>query len=334
MPLIPFDSRYHLAALVSIWNAACGDSLAINAHLADYNTRPATGAVLAGRVAFENDQPVGVVLASALPNDPQTSPPDVGWIDAIVVMPTFQQRGIGSALLSWAEAWLREQGCTRARLGGGLRYFVPGYPIALDNAKFFESRGYAPRANEPRVCDLARDLLDYPTTARADALTLQRFDDATIRPAQPGDANAILQFLWREFPGRWRFEFEEFLRARGRFSDYIVLETARGIEGTARLTFEDSERPIEQYYPHRLPRPWGQLGSIGISRDTRGKGYGGALLDAGLRYLRARGVRGCVIDWTSLVEWYGKFGFTPYQWYEVRIKNLQVIILSPAGRAH
>lgn len=316
MFFIPFHPSTHLSALVSIWNAACGDDLVINQRLAAYNTRPATGAILAGRVALANAQPIGFVLASALPNDPQTSPRDLGWIDALAVAPMHQRRGIGSELLAWAEAWLREQGCARARLGGGLRYFAPGYPSALDNLAFFQKRGYTPRANEPRVCDLARDLHDYVTT--------QRTNDATIRPANPDDANVILEFLWREFPGRWRFEFEEFLRARGRLADYLVLETARGIAGTARLTFEDSERPIEQYYPQRLPRPWGRLGSIGISRDARGKGYGNALLDAGLRYLRERGVRGCIIDWTSLVEWYGKFGFTPYRWYAMLIKNEQM----------
>jgi predicted N-acetyltransferase YhbS len=142
-----------------------------------------------------------------------------------------------------------------------------------------------------------------------------------MRPAQPADANAILDFLRREFPGRWRFEFEEFVRERGRFADYIILETARGIEGVARMTFENSERPIERYYPHRLPRPWGQIGSIGISQDARGKGYGGALLDAGLRALRDQGVRGCIIDWTSLVELYRKFGFAPYRWYAMLIKK-------------
>jgi GNAT superfamily N-acetyltransferase len=330
MSLIPFNPSTHLPALIALWNAACGDDLAINERFAAYNTRPATGAVQAGRIALENGQPVGIVLASALPNDPQTSPREVGWIDALAVAPTHQRRGIGSALLASAEAWLREQGCTQARLGGGLRYFVPGYPLELASIKFFESRGYAPRLNEPRVCDLARDLRDYATTQRTNNATIQRTNDATIqrtndatiRPASPDDASAILEFLWREFPGRWRFEFEEFLRARGRWSDYLVLQTARGIDGTVRLTFEDSERPIEQYYPHRLPRPWGQLGSIGVSRAVRGKGYGVALLDAGLVYLRERGVRGCIIDWTNLVEWYGKFGFTPYRWYAVHVKNL------------
>jgi predicted N-acetyltransferase YhbS len=314
MSLIPFNPSTHLPALIALWNAACGDDLAINERFAAYNTRPATGAVQAGRIALENGQPVGIVLASALPNDPQTSPREVGWIDALAVAPTHQRRGIGSALLASAEAWLREQGCTQARLGGGLRYFVPGYPLALGSIKFFEARGYTLRTNEPRVCDLARDLRDYAT--------IQRPNDATLRPATPDDANAILEFLWREFPGRWRFEFEEFLRARGRWSDYLVLQTARGIDGTVRLTFEDSERPIEQYYPYRLPRPWGQLGAIGVSRAVRGKGYGGALLDAGLVYLRERGVRGCIIDWTNLVEWYGKFGFTPCRWYAVYVKML------------
>ncbi len=314
MPLVPFNPAQHLPTLVALWNAACSADLAITTRFAAYATRPATGARLAGRLAFENDQPIGFVLASALPNDPQTSPRDLGWIDALAVAPEFQRHGLGSALLAWAETWLREQGCTRVRLGGGLRYWAPSYPIELGNLAFFHARGYVERDVEPRVCDLARDLRDDATT--------QRPTDAAIRPAQSNDADAILGFLRREFPGRWRFEFEEFLRARGRFSDYIVLETARGIDGAARLTFEDSERPIEQYYMHRLPRPWGQLGSIGVSADARGKGYGSALLDASLCYLGARGVRGCVIDWTTLVEWYGKFGFTPYRWYVTLHKNL------------
>jgi GNAT superfamily N-acetyltransferase len=307
---------HHIPALVSIWNAACGDDLAISERLMTYNARPATGAIQFGRVAVENDQPVGFVLASALPNDPQTSPRDLGWIDALAVAPAFRRRSAGGALLASAEAWLREQGCARARLGGGLHYFLPGYPVALNNIAFFQKRGYDARASEPHVCDLAHDLRDYTMMRRCDA--------ATTRPAQPADADALLDFLRREFPGRWRFEFEEFVRERGRFSDYIILQTARGVEGVARMTLEDSERPIERYYAHRLPRPWGQIGSIGIRKDARGKGYGGALLDAGLWYLRDQGVRGCIIDWTNLVELYRKFGFAPYRWYAMLIKNEQM----------
>lgn len=300
--------------LVEIWNAACGPNFAITSRLIDYNTRPPTGAVQAGQIAMIDNQSVGFVLATALPNDPQTSPPQVGWIDAIAVLGNQQKRGIGSTLLTWAEEWLRTQGCTRVRLGGGLRPFTPGYPTALNNPVFFQKRGYVSRAESPHVWDVARDLIDYTS-----ALPVI---DATIRPAQPGDENAIADFLAREFPGRWRYEFQQFLKEHGRMSDYILLLSARGVDGFARVTLEDSERPIERFFMQRLPKPWGQLGPIGVSKDTRGKGCGGALLDAGLRYLRGQGVRGCVIDWTDLIDFYGKFGFKLYCQYVILTKSL------------
>jgi predicted N-acetyltransferase YhbS len=298
--------------LVAIWNSACGPDLAITQRFVDYNTCPPTGALQAGQLAIENDQPVGFVLASALPNDLQTALPQVGWINAIAVFGNRQKHGIGSALLAWAEDWLRAQGCMRFRLGGSLHPFTPGYPVELGNAAFFVKRGYAERGGE-QTWDVARDLGDYATTRpRA---------DATIRPARSGDENTILEFFAREFPGRWRYEFQEFLRERGRLSDYQLLITPRGIDGFARVTLENSERPIDRFYLHRLPHPWGQLGPIGVSTDTRGKGHGGALLDAGLCYLREQAVRGCVIDWTGLVDFYGKFGLKPYRQYSMLIKS-------------
>lgn len=293
--------------IAKIWNDACGNDLSITRRFVEYNTRPPTGAIQAGKLAIVNQQPVGFVLASALPNDPQTSPPNAGWIDAIAVLGNYQKRGIGTELLLWAEEWLRTQDCTRFRLGGGLHPFVPGYPVELGHADFFLKRGYVDRAGHARVWDMARDLANYTSPSHT--------IDAAIRPARPGDETALADFLAREFPGRWRYEFQEFLRERGRISDYVLLWTERGIDGFARITLENSERPLDRFYMHRLPRPWGQLGSIGVSKDVRGKGYGGALLDAGLRYLHDQGVRGCVIDWTDLVDFYGKFGFKPYREY-------------------
>jgi predicted N-acetyltransferase YhbS len=73
---------------------------------------------------------------------------------------------------------------------------------------------------------------------------------------------------------------------------------------------------------HAFARPWGQLGPIGVSKDVRGKGYGGCLLDASLLHLHMRGIRGCVIDWTDLVNFYGKFGFKPYREYAMLGKEL------------
>jgi GNAT superfamily N-acetyltransferase len=314
--LRPFDASdaHHAAA---IWNAACGPDLAISPHFVEYNTRPATGAVQSGCVAIQDGQPVGFALASALPHSPDVSPPELGWIDAMAVLPAFQHQGIGSKLLAWAEEWLVRQGCAYAHLGGSLRPFTPGLPAEPGSDAFFDKRGYQTLPWGHVDWDVAQDLSEYPIPN-----TKYQISNATIRPGQPGDETAVHDFFQRTFPGRWRFEFEEFLKEHGRLSDYVLLWTERGVEGLARLTFQDSERPLERFYMHRLPRPWGQLGPIGVSDERRGKGYGGALLDAGLRRLRERGVRGCVIDWTRLLNFYGKFGFKPYRQYRMLLKSL------------
>ena len=293
---------------VCIWNAACGPDLNLTARFMDYNLRPATSASQMGRVALVGAEPVGFVLATAVTG----SPTGVGWVDALAVRPEHQRQGVGSLLLRWAENWLRDSNCRRARLGGSLRPFAPGLPVELGNAGFFERRGYAFQRHE---WDVARSLSDYPSPLPASR-------PLETRPARAADVAALDDFLRRQFPGRWHFEFQEFLREGGRLADYFLAFSKDALAGFARLTFEDSERPIERFYLQRLPRPWGQLGPLGIAAEGRGKGLGAALVDAALRYLRQQGVNGCVIDWTDLLGFYAKFGFVPHRQYAIYMKAL------------
>lgn len=331
MELQPFagSSSAHIAAAAAIWNAACGADLAISARAMRYNSLPPTGARQEGRLAVRDRRPVGFVLASAPSgSDPAALPPETGWVAAIAVHPDQQRGGIGAALLAWAERWLAEHGCTHFRLGGSLRTFAPGLPSGLGSERFFRRHGYKNRPTDGVTWDVAHDLRAYawlpdayagppgaagpPAMAAGPALT--------ARPARPGDEEALLAFLRREFPGRWRLEAQGFLHDGGRISDFMLLLTADGVDGFCQLTFEDSLRPLDRYFMHRLPRPWGQLGPIGVSQACRGMGYGATLLDAGLRRLCADGVAGCVIDWTHLLEFYGRFGFRPYRRYEMLTK--------------
>ncbi len=310
------DDPLHHTAAAAIWNAACGPDLAITPAAVGFNTLPTAGGTQVGRLALVGGEPAGFVLASAYPaGDPQVSAREAGWIDAIAVGPPYQGRGIGAALLAWAEGWLADQGCTRFRLGGSLRPFTPGLPSTLGSDRFFARRGYAARPDAPRDWDVARDLRAYvtPPGVRVDL-------PCAVRPARPGDEAALLAFLHHDFPGRWHFECREHLRAGGRVTDYMLLLTEAGVEGFCQLTFEDSLRPLDRFFMHRLPRPWGQLGPIGVAAARRGGGYGAALLDGGLRRLRDHGIAGCVIDWTSLLDFYGKFGFQPYRQYEMLVK--------------
>lgn len=303
--LIPFTSS-HLEDVIRIWNSASYADYPVNKRFLSYNMIPCTGEVIEGRVAIQQGEIIGFVLACAVIDDPSKT---LGWVSEIAVHPSAQRQGIGSALLAWAEGWLKEQGCKRIRIGGNLRSFLPGIPYGMrENVEFFERRGYASPTHQPYEYDIARSLKNYqsiyPKPAHAD-----------LTPMQPGEEPLLLDFLHREYPGRWEFEAREFVKNGARSSDFLLLHVQGEVHGFCRLTLPDSERPIERFYPQRLPQPWGQYGPLGLSRAVRGQGLGGYLIDAAAVHMRALGVDGCVIDWTSLVELYGKFGFTVYNQY-------------------
>jgi len=302
LSLIPFAPSHHIDA-IRIWNSASHHDYTINERFLSYNSIPTTGEVIEGRVAVHNGEPVGFVLACAVQSG------TLGWVSTIAVHPSAQRQGIGSELLAWAENWLKEHECKRIRIGGNLRPFLPGLPYVMcDNAKFFEKHGYQSPARQPYEYDIARSLKDYQSSYPKPA-------NANLLPMNYGEEELLLDFLHREYPGRWEFEAQEFVRNSGRALDYLLLHVDDKVQGFCRLTLSDSERPMERFYPQRLPEPWGQYGPLGLSKAVRGQGLGGYLIDAAAVHMQSLGVDGCVIDWTSLVELYGKFGFKVYNQY-------------------
>jgi|JFJP01.1.fsa_nt_gi CubicO group peptidase (beta-lactamase class C family)/GNAT superfamily N-acetyltransferase len=305
--LIPFTPSHHTDAL-RIWNAAVPADYPLDERLLAYNMIPSSGETIAGRLAIRNGESVGFVLACAA---------NIGWISALAVQPSAQGQGLGSELIQWAEDWLKEKGITRIRIGGNLRPFAPGLPYAMrENLPFFTKHGYISPAGQPYEYDIARDLEHYQALYAKPA-------HAELAPMQAGEEPLLLEFLAREYPGRWEFEAREFIQNGGRATDFLLLRVQGAVHGFCRITLEDSERPIERFYPQRLPRPWGQFGPLGLSKVVRGQGLGGYLIDVAAVHLQSLGVRGCVIDWTALVDLYGKFKFTVYNRYVSLYKEIQ-----------
>lgn len=308
--LIPFTSSYHADA-IHIWNAASHHDYPINERFLAHNVIPATGETIEGCVAIHNDEQVGFVLVCAVQGGA------LGWVSAIAVHPSVQRQGVGSVLLHWAEVWLKDQHCKRIRVGGNLRPFLPGLPdVMRENAAFFEKHRYKFSADQPYEYDIARSLKNYQSIYPKPA-------DAELTPMNCGEEHVLLDFLHREYPGRWEFEAQEFVKNDGRAADYLLLRVDGEVEGFCRLTLPESERPIERFYPQRLPQPWGQFGPLGLSKAVRGQGLGGYLIDAAACHMQSLGVDGCVVDWTALVELYGKFGFKVYNQYISLFKTIR-----------
>jgi predicted N-acetyltransferase YhbS len=303
-------TRQDAAALTELWNLACGEQLRVSPRMFEYMMRTRQGIVQDGRLVVDEGRAAGFVQTSIVPASPEIASREVGWIDALTVHPEFRRLGLGNTLLNWAETWLREKGAATAALGGGLRPLVPGLPEELRNHMFFRKRGYQGEAETETAWDLARDLGGDPNGAWDTKLP-----GVYCHPAQAEQQHELTQFLRREFPGRWSFEFRDFVREEGRPSDYMLLWHENSLQGFARMTFADSERPLDRFFMHRLAQPWAQIGPIGISAGCRGRGYGCALVEAVLCHLRRRGVRGCIIDWTTVPDYYRRFGFRPYRQY-------------------
>jgi len=310
---LEFNNPGHLAALVEIWNAACGNDLAITEKFARFNASGNTGVMQEGHAWMNGDQMIGFVSASAF------GMTKLGFVDAIAVHPAHQRRGNGSQLIAWAQKWLKAQGCQRMRIGGSIRPFVAGLPTQLKTESFFEKQGFKRTSTD---WDVACNLKE--TKGIKERREIKEIGEMKemIRAASDADIPAMREFFARAFPGRWQYEFEEFVRDGGRISDYLILKIENRVEGFIQLSFEEgSYRPINRFYMSRLPHPWGQAGPLGVSKEVRGKGYGAVIIEAGLRHLKDRGVDGCVIDWTSLADLYAKFGFKRYREYAVMIKT-------------
>jgi GNAT superfamily N-acetyltransferase len=301
--------------LADLWNEASCPGLAVTEQLVRFNLRPAAGIRAATCLAENEGRAVGFISTSVTRKPVDGLELHCGWIDAMAVTPDACGRGTGASLLDWAEAWCFQRGASSVRFGGGPRSYAPGLPVLLDKAPYFLERGFVPRREQSQLWDLSRSLETYSTPGWIKQPALH------VRQVQAEEAPKLAAFISREFPGRWWYDFQEHRREGGCLSDYLVLIVGGEVTGSCKLTLPNSLTPLERFFPHDLPRPWGHVGQVGIRAGCRGQGLGSAMLDAGLRFLKDLGTAGCLIDWVGSPDFYRKFGFKRHNEYVVLIKE-------------
>lgn len=303
------------AGLLRLWNEAMGDDF------------PLDGRLLSQQLALDTDprrcfayrDDSGRLVAAALAKmaarpGPSGAPPQKGYLNLIVVDRSLRRRGLGSRLLAAAEDWLAGLGAGKACLGQDHYHFFPGLPVgaAFEAAgAFAAARGFRPEGDE---CDLIADLRE----TRVDAALATPPAGYEYRYYRRTDDAALDSFATRCFPGRWAAELREAIAAGMRPADLVLaVETAGGaVVGFSRIYDESSPVLGPGLYWRGLlgPDP-GALGPIGVDASRRGLGLGMGLLQFCVGELKARGVKNMVIDWTDLLDFYGKMGFTEWKRY-------------------
>jgi GNAT superfamily N-acetyltransferase len=213
----------------------------------------------------------------------------------------------GVDLMTDVKELLTNRGCTRLQFGQDSRHFFPGCPTDYPAlSSFLTVEGFA----EGGECvDLERSLLDY-----TNIYPIPEGDE--FRVVAEKDLPALIEFFDREFPLRWKYDTMTKVEIEGPSCVFGLFHCDR-VDGFALIQNSTNKAPIGGAVWHAsMGKNWGALGPIGVAKELRGRGSGNALLGSALECLRDRGVDQCIIDWTGLVDFYGKHGFIPTRRYK------------------
>lgn len=306
-------------AVLSLWNRCMGDAFPLDAPLFEQNVlkdahfdHEAVWVVEDGRgelLAYAHAKVCKEPLGSA------GTFPEQGWVGALAFEPGDQGERSARAVLRTALDWLKAQGRKRVSYGSDPAHFFPGVPAEQTlHQQFLREAGFS--IGEHVVVDLVRELADYQVPDGVEANLYRLREEYAIRSCTPADVPALLSFLQQEFPGRWYYETVKRLDVEDTTRDILILTHRSEVVGFCH-TFHRGSRRIgpSVYWRKLLGEAYGGLGPIGLAASTRGKGLGLALLCKGVEYVKAQGASRMAIDWTDLVDFYGKIGFRVWKRY-------------------
>jgi len=216
----------------------------------------------------------GVVFASMSARDPHA-----GHLDLLAVRPEARGAGLGRALVTAAEDWLRDRGATEARFAGNPPcYAWPGIDVRYTAAACLaESLGYE-RYDVAwnMTADLTGDLSVDADLTRLAALGV------TVHAVAPGERAAVSAFVEEQWNANWAWEAEQAVGCH-----YAVREGE--ILGFAAW----GARPS-----------W--FGPMGTAPAARGLGVGRVLVRRCLAEQRAAGMSSAQIGWVGPLGFYAR----------------------------
>ncbi|MET3293204.1 UNVERIFIED_CONTAM: putative N-acetyltransferase YhbS [Brevibacillus sp. OAP136] len=320
MKVVAWDRAY-LGALCQFWNQELGERFPMREELFAQNSFEDANVLADGSwIALDahTDRVIGFVVAKSWQEQGLSVRlgKGIGWIQVLLVAQNERGKGIGRELLARAERALIAHGAQKIWLGRDPYHYFPGVPEESHEVKsWFEHQGYT--LTEPLENDL---LCRYE---EGQPFTVPTFVDVRFRLAERADEEALLRFLHRCFPGRWEYEAIHYFRRGGVGREFVVLEKEGEIIGFCRIN--DAHSPFiaqNVYWADLMGESYGGIGPLGVDPVHRQKGYGLAVVQAGIAFLRERGVTSIVIDWTTLVSFYEKLGYRSWKQYAKYSKDV------------
>ncbi len=288
-------------ALAAHWNSFYPEQYHIDAELLELNTvhSPVFDWGISQIEVDANSECLGFVVfkrsAASLFKGPSI---DQAHLSAIA----YSDPRVAVDLVADAKRVLRNRGVNRIVFGADSRHFWPGCPIDFGAmCGFLMVEGFEDKGE---IFDMERNLQDYQGTA-------PEIPGITYRPlASDDDVVALRIFLETQFPGRWHHDAMNKIQEEGDPGCIFAAFTPNSIIGFALIQNWTHKLPIGgAVWRQSLGDRWTSLGPIGIATEHRGTGVGKSLLDKALLHLKSLGGQRCIIDWTTLEDFYAMHGF-------------------------
>jgi mycothiol synthase len=244
-------------------------------------------------LAKVDGKPAGYLLALArqVPLENAKPDPERGYITLYGVLPEFRRAGVGGALLTQGEAFLRNQGRSQIWISPyAPGYFIPGVDVNAysEGLSFLASRGYK-EVYRPLAMQAPLWSLSVPewVSARTEELA-HASPPVRCVPFNRGLTAPLLAFAREHFPGDW-------VR--------VVRETMGAILGG-----QNPNRLIIALQPvaHQTVRVLGfshyeneRFGPIGVDAAERGRGIGQVLMYETLQAQCEAGFRSAWFLWSD-----------------------------------
>lgn len=305
--------------IVNLWNEELGSTFPLTEALWKQNTVNEMNVLKEASIAIlDQGELLGFVVAKQYQENVQAKMSrHVGWIQCLLVKQSARNRGIGETMLVHVEKVLKKNGITEIRIGRDPWHYFPGVPKEdVQTIEWFTKRGYVCESIET---DLVKDVhtsVPYTLTNSVEHYRVLTQQDIPV----------LLEFLERAFPGRWHYEAIHYALIPGTGREFVGFFIDDELKGFCRIN--DPNSPViaqNVYWSSLFEGTLGGIGPLGIDRSVRGHHYGLDLVKAAANELMKREVDAIVIDWTQLVSFYERLGFSPWKQYQTMSKSMSTL---------
>ena len=312
MKIEVINSKKTLEKIKDIWNSEFGLIYPISNALMERNFQNAYSE--ASFIVKENEEIVGFIISKIYEEEYHKSDyEDIGWVSLIYVCPKYRNKGIGSTLLNRVESEFSKLRKKTIYIGKDFYNFFPGLPIDLKkNLGWFEKRGYKRLYN---TCDLIRN--------KDKRIPLKNQNIKYVLGNQV-DKKDLIEFLDKNWPGRWTKEAVDYFEQGGDGGEYLVGLDKEKICAFAKVNFPNTPTKLISYNLTWREKfnSLGGIGPLGVNIDYRGNHIGYDIIAEAINRLIDSGAEDIIIDWTNLLDFYRKFEFEVWKSYDYLQKKL------------